>query len=43
MRFGEEGIDVLTVPVREPLAGTAKFMVREVGAMWKYYLEALLG
>jgi uncharacterized SAM-binding protein YcdF (DUF218 family) len=43
MRFAEQGIDAITVPVRERLSGAGAEMVREVGAMWSYYLEALLG
>jgi vancomycin permeability regulator SanA len=43
MCCGAAGYAVLTVPVREPLSGTPKFMLREVAALWKYYLEALLG
>ena len=42
IRFGEEAREVLTVPVREPLSGTPRFMLREIAALWKYYLDALV-
>jgi uncharacterized SAM-binding protein YcdF (DUF218 family) len=42
MRFWREGREVLTVPVRSPLAQTPRFMLREVAALWKYYFESIL-
>lgn len=43
MTFELEERDVRTVPVREPLAQLPKFMLREVAALWKFYLNALVG
>ena len=42
MRFRVGDREVATVPVREPLNGTPKYMLREVAALWKYYFDALL-
>jgi uncharacterized SAM-binding protein YcdF (DUF218 family) len=41
MRFKVADRDVWTVPVRQPLAGMPRFMLREVAALWRYYFEAL--
>jgi uncharacterized SAM-binding protein YcdF (DUF218 family) len=42
MRFWREDREVLTVPVRSPLAQTPLFMLREVAALWKYYFESIV-
>jgi hypothetical protein len=44
MRFREARYPVVyPLPVRKPLPGTFTFTIRELGATWKYYVEALLG
>jgi hypothetical protein len=44
MRFREAKYPIVyPLPVRKPLGGTFTYMLRELGATWKYYLEALLG
>jgi hypothetical protein len=44
MRFREARYPIVyPLPVRKKLSGTPTFMIRELGATWKYYLEALLG
>lgn len=39
MTYQRYGQEVWTVPVRRPLRGTPKFVIREVAALWVYYLR----
>ncbi len=41
MTYARAGVEVFTVPVKEPLRGTPRFAAREVLALWAYYLAPL--
>jgi hypothetical protein len=43
LAFQREGRDVFTVPAEqtEPLVGLPRYMLREVAALWMYYLLPL--